>query len=312
MSKVKRGLGKGIGALLGDTDTNESLQNTQNNIQIKNENNNNTDGDREFKNGEIFVNIALIEPNKDQPRKVFKKEELEELSKSIKEYGVLQPLIVKKTGSKYEIIAGERRWRAANNAGLKEVPVVIRDYDEQRSREISIIENIQREDLNPIEEALAYKNLIEGYGLTQEELAVKLSKSRTAITNSIRLLKLDEYVQNLMIDAKISAGHARCLLVIEDKEIQKKLADDIVKNNLSVREVEKLIKALSKKKKSKEKYTEDRDLSIFFKEYEEKIRQILGTQVHINRKDKNKGRIEIEYYSSAELDRILELLNTIK
>ena len=138
MSKVKRGLGKGIGALLGDTDTNESLQNNQNNIQIKNENNNNTDGDREFKNGEIFVNIALIEPNKDQPRKVFKKEELEELSKSIKEYGVLQPLIVKKTGSKYEIIAGERRWRAANNAGLKEVPVVIRDYDEQRSREISI------------------------------------------------------------------------------------------------------------------------------------------------------------------------------
>ena len=336
MSKVKRGgLGKGVGALMGNNIspkqekkidiTNEkekkeidviSEVDLVNEIKDKDkrvDKEKKVSKDRNIEtNGEKYINITLIEPNINQPRKAFKKEELEELSESIKLYGVLQPLIVKKIGAKYEIIAGERRWRAAKNIGLKEVPVVIRDYDEQKSKEISIIENIQRENLNPIEEALAYKSLIEEYGLTQENLALKLSKNRATISNSLRLLKLDTYVQNLMIEEKLSAGHARVLITIEDIDLQRKIADDIVKNELSVREVEKLIKALRRKKKEKLEKLEDRDLSIFFKAYEEKIRQIMGTQVHINRKDRDKGRIEIEYYSSAELDRILELFNSIR
>lgn len=316
MSKIKRGgLGRGVGALLGSTKQDKEtiekkeskkIQVEDDTIEVKEKN------ITKESTGEKFINISLVEPNPNQPRKVFDKEELEELSASIKLYGILQPLIVKKVDSKYEIIAGERRWRAAKNIGLKEIPVVVREYDAQKSKEISIIENIQRADLNPIEEAMAYKSLIDEYALTQEELAIKISKNRATIANSIRLLKLDTYVRELIIEGKLSPGHARVLLAVENIDLQKQIANDIVKNGLSVREVEKLIKALTRKKKEKDKSTEDRDLSIFFKEYEEKIRQILGTQVHINRKDKNKGRIEIEYYSSAELERILELFNTIR
>ncbi len=307
MAKMKRGLGKGIGALLGDEHNEKDGKDIKKGMVAKT-----GEQAQEEEKGEVFVNIALVEPNKNQPRKNFKKEELEELSASIRQYGILQPLIVKKNGKKYEIIAGERRWRAANQAGLKEVPVVIRDYDKQKTMEISIIENIQRSDLNAIEEALAFKSLIDEFGLTQEELSLRVSKNRATIANSIRLLKLDEEVQGFLIEGKLSAGHARVLLAVEDREIQKKLAKDIIDANLSVREVEKLIKSLAKPARKKPEKEEERDLSIFFKEYEEKIRQILGTQVHINRKDKNKGRIEIEYYSAVELDRILELLRTIK
>ncbi len=307
MAKMKRGLGKGIGALLGDEHNEKDGKDIKKGTVAKT-----GEQAQEEEKGEVFVNIALVEPNKNQPRKNFKKEELEELSASIRQYGILQPLIVKKNGKKYEIIAGERRWRAANQAGLKEVPVVIRDYDKQKTMEISIIENIQRSDLNAIEEALAFKSLIDEFGLTQEELSLRVSKNRATIANSIRLLKLDEEVQGFLIEGKLSAGHARVLLAVEDREIQKKLAKDIIDANLSVREVEKLIKSLAKPARKKPEKEEERDLSIFFKEYEEKIRQILGTQVHINRKDKNKGRIEIEYYSAVELDRILELLRTIK
>ena len=268
--------------------------------------------------GELMVKISLVEPNRNQPRKMFDKDSLDELTKSVKQYGVLQPIIVKKIGNRYEIVAGERRWRAAQAAGLSEVPVVVRDYDDQKAKEIAIIENIQRTDLNPIEEALAYKSLIEEYNLTQEELSDKVSKNRSTITNSLRLLKLSKNIQQYMIDGQISSGHARALLSLEDEGKRELLALDIMKRNLSVRDTEKAAKALSKKKNVElsdltETSKEDtvRDLSLFYKEYEDSIQGVLGTKVHINQKDKNKGRIEIEYYSQVELDRIMDIFKTL-
>lgn len=287
---IKRGLGKGMNALLNTTLSNTETDNSIN----KN------------KEETSFINISLIETNKNQPRKNFKKEEIEELSESIKQYGILQPLIVKKNNDKYELIAGERRLRAAKKANLKKVPIIIKDYNKQEILEVSIIENIQRSNLNPIEEALAYKQLADNFNFSQEEIAKKVSKNRSTITNSMRLLKLSKYVQNLLIEEKISAGHARVLISLEDEEKQNKFADDIIKFNLSVRDLEKL---LSKKDRKTKKIDE---LDIFFKDYEEKIKEILGTQVHIKRKQKDKGVLEIEYYSSYELERILELFKTIK
>ena len=270
------------------------------------------------KTGELMVKISLVEPNRNQPRKMFDKDSLDELTKSVKQYGVLQPIIVKKTGNRYEIVAGERRWRAAQAAGLSEVPVVVRDYDDQKAKEIAIIENIQRTDLNPIEEALAYKSLIEEYNLTQEELSDKVSKNRSTITNSLRLLKLSKNIQQYMIDGKISSGHARALLSLEDEGKRELLALDIMKRSLSVRDTEKAAKTLSKKKNVEldeltESVKEDtvRDLSLFYKEYEDSIQGVLGTKVHINQKDKNKRRIEIEYYSQVELDRIMDIFKTL-
>ncbi|EFU77871.1 ParB/RepB/Spo0J family partition protein [Lachnoanaerobaculum saburreum] len=270
------------------------------------------------KTGELMVKISLVEPNRNQPRKMFDKDSLDELTKSVKQYGVLQPIIVKKIGNRYEIVAGERRWRAAQAAGLSEVPVVVRDYDDQKAKEIAIIENIQRTDLNPIEEALAYKSLIEEYNLTQEELSDKVSKNRSTITNSLRLLKLSKNIQQYMIDGKISSGHARALLSLEDEGKRELLALDIMKRSLSVRDTEKAAKTLSKKKNVEldeltESVKEDtvRDLSLFYKEYEDSIQGVLGTKVHINQKDKNKGRIEIEYYSQVELDRIMDIFKTL-
>jgi hypothetical protein len=270
------------------------------------------------KAGELMVKISLVEPNRNQPRKMFDKDSLDELTKSVKQYGVLQPIIVKKIGNRYEIVAGERRWRAAQAAGLSEVPVVVRDYDDQKAKEIAIIENIQRTDLNPIEEALAYKSLIEEYNLTQEELSDKVSKNRSTITNSLRLLKLSKNIQQYMIEGRISSGHARALLSLEDEGKRELLALDIMKRNLSVRDTEKAAKALSKKKNVElsdltETSKEDtvRDLSLFYKEYEDSIQGVLGTKVHINQKDKNKGRIEIEYYSQVELDRIMDIFKTL-
>ena len=271
------------------------------------------------KTGELMVKISLVEPNRNQPRKMFDKDSLDELTKSVKQYGVLQPIIVKKIGNRYEIVAGERRWRAAQAAGLSEVPVVVRDYDDQKAKEIAIIENIQRTDLNPIEEALAYKSLIEEYNLTQEELSDKVSKNRSTITNSLRLLKLSKNIQQYMIDGKISSGHARALLSLEDEGKRELLALDIMKRSLSVRDTEKAAKTLSKKKnveldeltESVKEDTTVRDLSLFYKEYEDSIQGVLGTKVHINQKDKNKGRIEIEYYSQVELDRIMDIFKTL-
>ncbi len=292
----KGGLGKGVGALLGNIE----------NVAI-----NKNEEQKEEKLQENFINIALIEANKEQPRKNFKKEEMDELINSIKEYGIIQPILLKRIGKKYEIVAGERRWRAAKALGLKKIPAIIKEYDDRLANEISLIENIQRENLNPIEEALAYKSLIDEYDLTQDELAKKIAKNRTTVTNALRLLRLSEAIQKLIIEDKISQGHARALLAIEDEELQNKLAMDIVKNELSVRELERLIKNLNKKPGKKREKVSD-ELDIFYEEYEEKIRQLLGTQVHINRKDRTKGKIEIEYYSNEEFERILEIFNLLR
>lgn len=259
---------------------------------------------------EISVKITEVEPNRDQPRKNFDEDALLELADSIKQFGIIQPLIVQKKGEYYEIIAGERRWRAAKLAGLKEVPVIIKKYTEQERVEIALIENIQREDLNPIEEAQAFKRLLNEFSLKQDELAERVSKSRTAVTNSMRLLKLDERVQQMLVDEKISTGHARTLLALEDQEVQYNLANKIFDENLSVRETERMIKALLKQKK--EKIVPKVENEFIYKGIEEKIKMILGTKVTVNHKNNNKGRIEIEYYSNDELERIMDLLESIK
>ena len=248
----------------------------------------------------------MIEPNKDQPRKAFDEDALIELSESIKQYGVLQPLLVQKKDNYYEIIAGERRWRAAKLAGVKEVPVIIKDYSSQEIVEIALIENIQREDLNPIEEAKAYQRLIKDY--KQDEVAEKVSKSRAAITNSLRLLKLDERVQDMVIEGKISSGHARTIITIEDKDKQYMIAQKIFDEKLSVRDVEKLMKALEAPEKPEKKAPKN---DFVYRDLEQKMKAIMGTQVVIKNKNNNKGKIEIEYYSQAELERIYELLQKI-
>ena len=262
------------------------------------------------KKGVETLKITEVEPNREQPRKNFNEDALLELSDSIKQYGVIQPLIVQKKGDYYEIIAGERRWRAAKMAGIKEIPVIIKDYSDQQVMEISLIENIQREDLNPIEEAMAYKNLMEEFHLKQDEIAEKVSKSRTAVTNSMRLLKLDKRVQKMMIDDMISAGHARTLITIEDPDVQYNIATKIFDEKLSVRETEKMVKLLQKPEVKKEKA--EKVNSFIYKDIEEKIKAILGTKVTVDHKSNNKGRISIEYYSNDELERILFLLESIK
>ena len=262
--------------------------------------------------GVAEIDINKISPNREQPRRVFDEFALEELAESMKVYGVLQPLLVQKKGDYYEIIAGERRWRAAKLAGLKEVPVVIREYTKQQTMEIALIENVQREDLNPIEEAKAYQRLIQEFELKQEEIAARVGKNRVTITNSMRLLKLDERVQDLLIQNQITGGHARALLSVEDGQLQYELAGKIIAENLSVRETEKLVKSLSKKKNPKEKKVEDESLTLIFHDLEERMKSAMGTKVSINRKDKNKGRVEIEYYSESELERIVELIESIR
>ncbi|WP_099469805.1 ParB/RepB/Spo0J family partition protein [Konateibacter massiliensis] len=257
------------------------------------------------------IKITKIEPNLNQPRKNFEEDALLELADSIKQFGIIQPLVVQERENFYEIIAGERRWRAAKLAGLKEVPVIIKQYTEEEVLEIALIENIQRESLNPIEEAIAYQKLIQQFNLKQDEIAERVSKSRTAVTNSLRLLKLDERVQQMVIDDKISTGHARTLITIEDKELQYHLANRIFDEKLSVRETEKLIKKLMSDKEEEKKKKVEIKNDFIYKNIEDKITSIVGTKVTINQKSNNKGRIEIEYYSNDELERIFDLLQTI-
>ena len=258
------------------------------------------------------VKITQIEPNKSQPRKQFDEDALQELADSIKQYGVLEPLIVTKKGKFYEIIAGERRWRAARLAGVKEVPVVIREYTDREIMEISLIENIQREDLNPIEEALAYESLINEYSLTQEEVSEKVSKNRSTIANSLRLLKLCDEVRQMIIEDKLTTGHARALIPIEDAELQTEAANFIFDNKLSVRDTEIYIKKLlSIPKESKENIVATNDLSIFYNDIESRLKDILGAKIAIKSKNNEKGKIEINYYSQDELERITEMLYSI-
>ena len=257
----------------------------------------------------VLLKTSMIEPNKDQPRKTFDEEKIAELAESIKQYGIIQPIIVSKKDDYYQIIAGERRWRAAKKAGIKEVPVVVKDYSDREIAEISLIENIQREDLNPIEEALSYKQLIEEYHLTQEELAQRVSKSRTVITNAMRLLKLHKDVQKMLVNGDISAGHARALLALEDPKQQLQIAKEIKEKNLSVRETEDLIKALNEKKPSAKKKEKDDGMGFIYRDLEKKMTAALGTKVKIKRKDKGKGKIEISYFSEDELDRLYGIIN---
>ena len=262
---------------------------------------------------DIEVDIRKIEPNREQPRKQFDEDAIEELSESIKQFGVIQPLIVKKKGDYYEIIAGERRWRASKKAGLKKVPVIIKEYDDKEILKISLIENLQREDLNPIEEAQAYQKLQEDYGLKQDEIAASVSKSRTAITNTMRLLRLDERVQKMIMDNLITSGHGRTIIPIEDKDLQYETACKILDENLSVREAEQLVKRMMEhKQKGKEKEEEDSQKAKMFHFFEGRMKDILGSKVTIKNKKNNKGRIEIEYYSAEELERIIDLIQSIQ
>ena len=288
---VKRGgLGKGLDSLIPEGKT-----------IIK---------EKEEKSGEQIVKISKVEPNREQPRKTFAEKELQELADSIKQFGVLQPLLVKKNGDYYEIIAGERRWRAAKLAGLKEIPVIIREYTEKEIVEIALIENIQRENLNPIEEALAYSRLMTEFDMKQEELAERVSKNRSTISNAMRLLKLAEKVQQLLIEGKISAGHARALIDIEDSGMQYAIALRIVDEQLSVRDVEKLMRQMKEQKEKPVKPTVEN--AFIYKDLEEKMISAIGTKVHINQKKNGKGKIEIEYYSNDELEHIFDLIMSIR
>lgn len=264
---------------------------------------------------ELHLKIDEIEPNRLQPRKNFDEDALQELSESIKQFGLIQPIIVKKRENFYEIIAGERRWRAARIAGLKEVPVIVKEYDDRESMEIAIVENLQREDLNPIEEAQAYRRLIEEFGLKQDEAAQRVSKSRTAVTNAMRLLKLDERVQQMVIDDMVSGGHARTLLAIEDKEEQYAMAMIVFDNKMSVRETEKLVRNYLKKEKEKsasEKKEDFSQMETIYHQLEERMKSVIGSKVAIHSKNYKKGKIEIEYYSNDELERIIDLIESIK
>ena len=289
-----KGLGKGLGNLIRESEEDENVvvKEVVKEVVVK-------------EPGEMKVRLSQIEPNREQPRK----DALIELSESIKQYGVLQPLLVQKKDKYYEIIAGERRWRAAKLAGVKEVPVIIKDYSTQEVMEIALIENIQREDLNPIEEAQAYQRLIKDYRLKQDEVAEKVSKSRAAITNSLRLLKLDERVQEMVMEGKLSNGHARAIIGIEDGDQQYQVAQKIFDEQMSVRETEKLMKNLNRPEKPEKQKPQN---DFVYRDIEEKMNKIMGTKVVIKNREHDKGKIEIEYYSQAELERIYDLLKQIK
>ncbi len=288
-----RGLGKGLDSLI------------PNNVGEKKEKV--VSSKTEAKAPETVVKITKVEPNREQPRKNFDEDSLQELADSIKQFGLLQPILVQNRKDYYEIIAGERRWRAAKLAGLKEIPVIIKNYSAQEIVEISLIENIQREDLNPIEEALAYKRLLTEFNLKQDEVAERVAKSRVAVTNSIRLLKLSPEVQQMLIDDMISTGHARALLAIEDPTQQYTIAQKIFDEKLSVREVEKLVKNLGKPAKAKTK-EENPALDAIYNDIGEKLKQRLSTKVTVSHKGNGAGKIEIEFYNHEDLDRLLEML----
>lgn len=288
-----RGLGKGLDSLIPNTigeakEIKESKEKTEN------------------KNPETMVKLTMVEPNGEQPRKNFDEDSLLELAESIKQFGLLQPIIVQDRKNHYEIIAGERRWRAAKMAGLKEIPVIIKNLTNQEIVEISLIENIQREDLNPIEEAQAYKRLLEEFNLKQDEVAERVSKSRTAVTNSMRLLKLCDEVQQMVVNEMISTGHARALLSIEDPEEQYMIAQKVFDEKMSVREVEKLVKDLHKPEKAPKK--ENKSLEVIYQNIENRLKESLGTKVSISPKNNGAGKIEIEFYNHDDLDRLMEQL----
>ena len=298
-----RGLGRGLDAMISDTAKPRSADKAQEKPLHQETN---------PKDKVFMVKLSQVEPNRKQPRKQFDEDALLELAESIKQFGVLQPLLVQKKDDYYEIIAGERRWRASKLAGVKEIPVIVKNFSEQEAVEISLIENIQRENLNPIEEAAAYKRLMEEFHLKQDTIAERVAKSRTAVTNSMRLLKLDERVQQMLIDEMLTTGHARALLSIENKELQYSTAVKVFDEKLSVRETEKLVKEELNPAKKEKPQEKDRAQDLIYEQLEEKIKGIIGSKVAIHRKTKDKGKIEISYFSQEELERIVELLETIR
>ena len=319
MAGRKNGLGRGLDALFPEKKSavKESVKKATENKTVvpekttddtTEESNRSTIG---HKKTAMIVKISSVEPNVNQPRKQFDEDALLELSESIKQYGVLQPLLVSDKKDYYEIIAGERRWRAAKLAGLKEIPVIVKEFSEQELVEISLIENIQREDLNPVEEAMAYKRLIDEFHLKQDEIAERVGKSRTAVTNAMRLLKLSEKVQQMLIDEMITAGHARAILSIADKEKQESIAMKIFDEKLSVRETEALVKRMLEPPKTAKKSKFSSAEDAIYESLEEKMKSIMGTRVQIHRKKNDKGKIEIEYYSKDELERIIDLFESI-
>jgi ParB family transcriptional regulator, chromosome partitioning protein len=303
-----RGLGKGLDSMIP-----QKVMQPKDNKNVSRET-----SELKFKKNEdnvsreTLININQIEPNKSQPRRNFNEDTLHELADSIKLYGIIQPLILQKRDKYYEIIAGERRWRAAKVAGLKEVPAIVKEYSSQEIVEIALIENIQREDLNPIEEAIAFQKLINEYKLKQDEVAERVSKSRTAIANSMRLLKLDKRVQQMLIDDMLSSGHARALITLEDGDLQYQVATKIFDEKLSVRETEKLVKKLLEPVKEEVEENKSKKLDFIYRDIEEKIKEIIGSKVQVKQKSEDKGKIEIEYYSKEEFERIIELFQTIK
>ena len=301
MAVKSKGLGRGLDTLIPEKKSIKSSQKSETSKSAEKQ---------EPQNGELMMKINMVEPNRDQPRKNFEEDALLELADSIKQMGVLQPLLVRNRNDYYEIIAGERRWRAAKIAGLKEVPVIIKDYTEQEIVEIGLIENIQRENLNPIEEAMAYKKLLEEFHLKQDEVAERVSKSRTAVTNSMRLLKLNEKVQQMIIDDMITTGHARALLAIDDQEQQYILANKIFDEKLSVRETEKLIKDIKNPKKPKIKKPVEN--AFLYDDLANKMKEVMGTKVNISTKGNGKGKIEIEYYSDKELERMFDMIMSLR
>lgn len=298
MAAPKRGLGKGVDGLISQNTRRVSA------APAKKEKSEQT-----VEKSEQMIKVSMIEPNREQPRKHFEEDSLLELADSIKRFGILQPLLVQKKGDYYEIISGERRWRAAKLAGLKEVPVIIKEYTEEELVVVSLIENIQREDLNPIDEAMTYKRLLEEFNLKQDEVAERVSKSRTAVTNSMRLLKLSERVQQMLVDDMISTGHARALLALENEEEQYLLAMRVFDEKLSVRDIEKIVKSMKTPKREKPK--KDMSQVYLYKDLEDKMKSLMGTKVVVNQKANGKGKIEIEYYSATEFERIFDLLMTI-
>ena len=293
---LKRGLGKGLDSLIP---TNVMMES-----EVKHATVSTASSPEEEKDGTLMVKLSKVEPNREQPRKNFDEDSLQELAESLKQFGMLQPILVQNRGDYYEIIAGERRWRAAKIAGLKEVPVIVRELTDQEIVEISLIENIQREDLNPIEEAQAYKRLLTEFHLKQDEVAERVSKSRTAVTNSMRLLKLCDEVQKMVVDDMISTGHARALISIEDPEEQYLIAQKIFDEKLSVREVEKLVKDLHKPPKPPKE--ENKTLQAIYQEISERLKQSLSTKVSVSAKQNGAGKIEIEFYNQEDLERLLE------
>ena len=293
---LKRGLGKGLDSLIP---TNVMMES-----EVKHATVSTASSPEEGKDGTLMVKLSKVEPNREQPRKNFDEDSLQELAESLKQFGMLQPILVQNRGDYYEIIAGERRWRAAKIAGLKEVPVIVRELTDQEIVEISLIDNIQREDLNPIEEAQAYKRLLTEFHLKQDEVAERVSKSRTAVTNSMRLLKLCDEVQKMVVDDMISTGHARALISIEDPEEQYLIAQKIFDEKLSVREVEKLVKDLHKPPKPPKE--ENKTLQAIYQEISERLKQSLSTKVSVSAKQNGAGKIEIEFYNHEDLERLLE------